>query len=165
MEKIDWRIMKRKVQKYLLIISFITYTFLFINLFLRMIHNNKKNEYKNYATFILNMQWIHNLQVGKSISNYLTEKGFREIAIYGMGDLGKALLNELNKSGIIVSYVIDKNAGEIFLEIPVITPDSEFESVDAVIVTPFLQFEPIKEMLRRKINCPILSIADIINNL
>ena len=62
------------------------------------------------------------------------------------------------------SYVIDKNAGEIFMEMPIVTPDSSFESVDAIIVTPFLQYESIKEMLQKKINCPVLSIADIINN-
>ena len=115
--------------------------------------------------FLLSLQWTVNLQGKHSISDYLLDKGYRKIAIYGMSDMGKALLNELKQSELIVEYVIDRNAGEIFVDIPVLLPENDFLDTDVIIVTPFLQYDAIEGMLRKKSSCDIISIKDIINTI
>ena len=127
--------------------------------------NNKKNANKFYAMFLLNLQWMTNLQGKKSIADYLWDKGYRRVAIYGMSDLGKALMNELKESELTLEYVIDRNAGEVFVDRPVLTPDDDFPETDVIIVTPFLQYETIKSLLQNKSSCDVLSIKDIVNEM
>ena len=43
-----------------------------------------------------------------------------------------------------------------------VTPDEELANVDAVIVTPITFFSEIEDMLSLKMDCPILSIEDIL---
>lgn len=127
--------------------------------------NNKKNANKFYAMFLLNLQWMTNLQGKKNIADYLWDKGYRRVAIYGMSDLGKALMNELKESELTLEYVIDRNAGEVFVDRPVLTPDDDFPETDVIIVTPFLQYEAIKSLLQNKSSCDVLSIKDIVNEM
>lgn len=127
--------------------------------------NNKKNANKFYAMFLLNLQWMTNLQGKKSIADYLWDKGYRRVAIYGMSDLGKALMNELKESELTLEYVIDRNAGEVFVDRPVLTPDDDFPETDVIIVTPFLQYKAIKSLLQNKSSCDVLSIKDIVNEM
>ena len=45
----------------------------------------------------------------------------------------------------------------------IIKPDEEvFEEVDAIIVTPILEYKEIKNMLKSKINTSIISIKEVI---
>ena len=118
--------------------------------FAKTSQNNKRNADKFYAMFLLSLQWTVNLQGKHSISDYLLDKGYRKIAIYGMSDMGKALLNELKQSELIVEYVIDRNAGEIFVDIPVLLPENDFLDTDVIIVTPFLQYDAIASLAQSK---------------
>ena len=47
-------------------------------------------------------------------------------------------------------YGIDQRADVKDVGIPVVSIDSEMESVDAVIVTPIAEFDKIRETLRKK---------------
>lgn len=79
-----------------------------------------------------------------------------------MNFVGETLLGELEGTNINAKYAIDKNADGIYSEIDVREPDEVLEHVDAVIVTPITYFNPIKDMLSQKMDCPILSIEDIL---
>lgn len=57
------------------------------------------------------LRWIRIKQKGISIKQYFRDKSFRSIAIYGMGQLGCLLYDELEKSDIFVKYVMDRNPG------------------------------------------------------
>lgn len=117
---------------------------------------------KHLALYLLMNQWVKVKQEKKSIADYLKNNGYREIAIYGMNYVGETLLNELAGSDIKVKYAIDKNADNIFMDIDVVLPDQILDEVDAVIVTPITFFDEIEELLEKKINCPILSVEDIL---
>lgn len=117
---------------------------------------------KHLALYLLMNQWVKVKQEKKSIADYLKNNGYREIAIYGMNYVGETLLNELAGSDIKVKYAIDKNADNIFIDIDVVLPDQILDEVDAVIVTPITFFDEIEELLEKKINCPILSVEDIL---
>lgn len=156
--------MKKRII-FILVLFFSINFWAVIYLLRKQIDNSKKMENKHYTINLLFSQWILNQQNQKNIASYLKKNDFVNVAIYGMGDVGKVLLSELQKNEIDVSYIIDRNVGEIFLEIPVITPEDYLDDVDAIIVTPFMQFLAIKEILQKKVSCPIISIADIVRDL
>lgn len=117
---------------------------------------------KHLALYLMMNQWVKVKQQNGSIEEYLQKQGYKEIAIYGMNFVGETLLRELSGSDIRVRYGIDKNAANVHLDIHVVTPDDELPAVDAVIVTPITFFEEIEDMLYSKMDCPILSIDDIL---
>ena len=82
-------------------------------------------------------KWLYAEQNGKTVEQYLCQKNFYNIAIYGYGMLGKHLFFNLLNSRVCVEYVIDKNAERVFLlnEKEVYTIDDYLPDVDAIIVT------------------------------
>jgi len=84
-----------------------------------------------------------------------------------MSHVGKLLVEELRDSGITVKYGIDKDVNIQYFtkEIKIFRPTDFLENVEAVVVTPITYYEEIKECLSKKIECPILSLQDIIYEL
>lgn len=117
---------------------------------------------KYFAIIQLYNQWLTNKQEGKTIVDYLNKVGIKMVAIYGMNYVGERLYDELKNSDIEVKYAIDKNADIMYEELDIVTPEEEFEEVDAVIVTATFYFEAIEEMLGKKMECPILSLKDVL---
>ena len=108
------------------------------------------------------LQWLRLRQEGKGLESYFTKNGYRSIAIYGMKELGEALLEELENSPIEVKYAIDRNADALYVPIDVHTPEEELERVDAVVVTAIHYYDEIKVSLSEKMDCPILSLKDVV---
>lgn len=79
-----------------------------------------------------------------------------------MNYVGETLLSEMAGSKVTVKYGIDKNAERIYQDIDVVLPDDALDDVDAVIVTAVTFFDEIEETLSQKVNCPILSLEDIL---
>lgn len=117
---------------------------------------------KHLSLYLMMNQWVKIKQENKSIADYLAENGYREIAVYGMNYVGQTLLNELAGSSVKVRYGIDKNASNIYSDIDIVLPEEKLERVDAVIVTPITFFDEIEEALSKKLDCPILSMEDIL---
>lgn len=111
------------------------------------------------------VRWLSLKQEGKSLETYFIQKGYKNIAIYGMKELGERLYDELENSDVKIQYVIDKNAEAIYSVVDVITPDEPFEAVDAIVVTAIHYFEEIQAMLELKTECPIISLSDIVYEL
>ncbi len=117
---------------------------------------------KHLALYLMMNQWVKVKQENKSIVDYLEKSGYKEIAIYGMNYVGETLLNELSGSNITVRYGIDKNADYIYSDVEVYTLDDDLSKVDAVVVTPITFYDEIEEQLSEKMDCPILSMEDIL---
>lgn len=122
----------------------------------------KRRADKNAVLIDIFASWMKIKQEGKSLKVYFEEKGYKKIAIYGMHYLGECLVRELKDSDIVIEYAIDRNAKGINSGIQCIDMSGEFTKVDAVIVTPVQSFFEIEEELSYKIECPIISIEDII---
>ncbi len=116
---------------------------------------------KNLDIFLLFDQWLEKKQKGICLSSYFEKYGYKNIAIYGMGKVGQRLVDELQKSDVKVDYVIDKNADYVHTDMKVYRPEDDLPGVDAVIVTPISYFFPIKNQLKDKVDCPIISAEDI----
>lgn len=117
---------------------------------------------KNYVIIRLFDQWMKVKQGGESIADYLKEKGYRTVAIYGMSFAGERLYDDLKDTEIAVRYGIDQNADKIYAEVDVLGADEDLPEVDAVIVTAVYYFDEIEEKLSNRMECPILSLEDIL---
>lgn len=96
-------------------------------------------------------KWVESSVKGLRIGKYLRENGMERVAIYGWGDVGKKLYQELTQCGVRTEYILDQNvrmseiAGvEIY---PPLTHAHELRTVDAVIVTVLAGFQEVKELL------------------
>ena len=108
--------------------------------------------------------WFDKKQQKKNIADYLVDKGFLSISIYGLGAVGRLLYNELEDSPIEVKYGIDQERPYFFDNNRAFKPGEILEKVDAVIVTPVYYYPEIKETLK-KMRCPILSLKDVVDSM
>lgn len=122
----------------------------------------QKMSNKHLTLFLMMNQWVLVKQEGKNLASYFEKNNYRKIAVYGMSYAGERLLNELKGSGIEVAYGIDQNADGIYSEIEIVTKEDTLEPVDAIVVTPVFFFQEIEKDLSGKIDCPILSLEDIL---
>lgn len=122
--------------------------------------DDKVYKFKLYYN-VLN-QWLMNKQEGKSVSEYFEVNGYDTIAIYGMGELGCRLYEELKNSNINIAYAIDKEAGSPYSNIEVYSLEDDLQPVDVIIVSAIFAFDQIKKELKKKVDCPIISLEDVI---
>ena len=111
---------------------------------------------KHLALFLMMNQWVKVKQEGKSLATYFEKNGYRKIAIYGMSYAGETLIGELKESGI------DKNADSLYADVDIVSMDDELEPVDAVVVTAITFFDEIAGQLSGKMDCPVISLEDIL---
>lgn len=117
---------------------------------------------KHLALFLMMNQWVKVKQEGKSPVTYLEKNDYKKIAIYGMSYAGETLLEEFRDSEVAVAYAIDRNADGIYTDVDVVSMEDELAPVDAVVVTAIAFFDEIEEKLSEKLDCPILSLEDIL---
>ena len=121
---------------------------------------NKSDKY--FALFLMMNQWVKVKQEGKNISEYFKRNGYKKVAVYGMGYAGETLVDELRGSDITVAYGIDQRGVSVYADVDVVSVDDNLEVVDAVVVTAVTFFDEIQEKLSAKMDCPILSLEDIL---
>ena len=123
---------------------------------------------KHLALFLMMNQWVNIKQEGKNLSSYFERKGYKRIAIYGMSYAGCTLYDELLSSDVEIAYLMDQNVSKALglgkgFGAKFVSMNDSLEEVDVIVVTPITFFEEIAEDLRHKINCPIVSLEDVIN--
>lgn len=125
----------------------------------------KVDKFRSY--YELYNQWIKKITAGYKLENYFLEHNYKTIAIYGMGEIANRLIETLKNTAVDISYGIDRNTIQAFAEITILGLDEKdkFNGIDAVIVTPIFAFDKIKAVLQNKVECPIVSIEDVIYGL
>lgn len=107
----------------------------------------------------------------KEIADFFRDRGYRKIAIYGMGELGKCVLNDLKDSDIEISYIVDQaynNFPQGIEGISVIGRDiiSQQEEVDIMVVTVLYEFNQIVDALAEQIELEkIINLSDVVYSL
>lgn len=117
---------------------------------------------KHLELFLLMNQWVRVKQDGKNLSTYFTKKGYKRIAVYGMSYVGVTLLEELKGTEIEVAYGIDKSEDGMYVDVDVVSMGDTLDEVDAIVVTAISFFEEIQGQLTEKVNCPIISLEDVL---
>lgn len=117
---------------------------------------------KVHALYMAFDQWLRIHQEGKTLVEYFRQNQYQTVAIYGMKELGERLYDELKGTDVTVRYIIDQNADMIYADVDVVTPEDVLEPVDVIVVTAIYYFDEIEENLSGKIQCPIVSLEDIL---
>lgn len=120
----------------------------------------EKQQEKCRRLLRLMCSWVMDIQKGVSPADYLTARNWHSVAVYGAGDVGKCLLGELAGSAVAVKYVVDRRKPA--LDLPVYAPEEELPQVECVIVTAVMDFAEITKKLKARLNCPVISIEDIV---
>lgn len=162
--------MKKRINSYLLMlagmsIGGIAGAAIEFRLTQKQINHWKNMSNKHLKLMILLNQWFATKQEKKSIDAYFHKNKIENIAIYGMSYVGERLLDELRDSDITVKYAVDQNADNIYAHIDVILPGENMPEVDAIVVTPIYYYYEIQEMLSSKVDCKIISLEDILNEI
>lgn len=126
------------------------------------INKTKSMSDKHLALYLMMNQWVKVKQEGKNLTSYFEKNDYKNIAIYGMSYAGETLFDELRDTEITVAYGVDKNADTIYADVAVVSIDDDLESVDAVVVTAITFFDEIEKKISAKIDCPIISLEDIL---
>lgn len=117
---------------------------------------------KNELLFRVAARWAEMESSGKKISDYIIQRGYKKVAIYGYGTLGEHLYAVLSKSDVGVACVIDRKADEKINLIEICKPDEIHQNFDAIIVTAIGNYDEIKEEMETKVSCPIISLEDLV---
>lgn len=135
------------------------------NLKLNGIIAEKQNEKEKFRIMYQLMEkWMRIKQKGQSIETYFNTYEYKNIAIYGLGDIGKLLISDLKDSSVNVAYGIDRNANATDA-IKVVSPNEDLENVDVIVVTAIAYFGEVEQLLSEKIQCPVISFEDVIYEL
>lgn len=118
------------------------------------------NKVENESKTQMFMKWIQLLQKGHRISHYLEQNQISNVSIYGYGQLGKLLYEELLSDGIIIDNVIDK-----YVESTPVCKVKRNDEVDVVekmlIITAPVELNYVKENVKCARNCKVISLMDI----
>lgn len=96
----------------------------------------KKNAYIDMLD-----RWMTLRDRGIAIERFLSEKGYKKVAIYGLGMFGNHLYEELQGTEIEIIGIDKADIYDNF-RMKIYKPDQKFEDVDLIIVTPF-EYEKI----------------------
>ncbi len=99
-----------------------------------------------------------------SFSYFFEHQNIKKIAIFGAGMFGRHLYYELQKSSIsVVCFIDSKNISDIN-EIKTIKPGQKIEDIDAIIITPVLEYKEIAESLEKFYDCYMISLESVLMN-
>lgn len=126
-----------------------------------------ENKNKEMDCFVTMKRWLENRNSGKSFVDYFDECGYKNIAIYGAGDLGSLLYEELKNTDIVVSYFVDRNAEALgsIDGIPVILLKDvkQQKKVDVIVVTPAGNYDSIcRDLVKNVPDICTLSLKDAV---
>lgn len=106
--------------------------------------------------------WKSLAERGTSVAEILKNKGYKKVAIYGMGDMGRHLYNELKNTGINVCYGIDKSIYGEYAGLEIVKPDDDLKPVDAIIITNVVDTEDVIKKVKDIVDCAVLLFEDIV---
>lgn len=112
------------------------------------------------------LRWMDTMQKGSTITEYLETQGIKTATIYGYGDIGKLLCNELLKSDIKVIEILDKRSVKCLIPgLQIRKPSEGDKTVDTVLVTALYYYDEIYVELKELGYNNVLSLQKIVEDL
>lgn len=109
-------------------------------------------------------QWLRIKEDNKSLVSYFEKNGYKNIAIYGIGILGRHLITELEQDdNINIVYGIDRRKKESEYKFPIVWLDQELPKVDLIVVTVIHDYEPVSKDIHSQYSGKIVSLKEIID--
>lgn len=121
----------------------------------------RTDKFKGYYNML--NQWLCLKQKGESLENFFIDRGYKTVAIYGMGEMGCRFYDELkNSDKVCIKFGIDKNIPLMEDGLKTYGLEDIPDSVDVVVVTATFAFNEIKENLEKKLSSKIISLDDVV---
>lgn len=123
------------------------------------------SRYESYWRLLDN--WMTVIDAGSNIGEYFNKNGVKTIAVYGMGMMGKHLIAQLKDCNVKIVYGIDRKTivNSKKYGFPVVKVSDHLEKVDAIVVAVTYDLHSIYTLLSEKMDCPILFLGEIIDDL
>lgn len=86
------------------------------------------------------------------IKEYFEKKDMHKIAVYGVGSIGRLLINQFMKDDIKIAYTVDIYAARVMEAIPMYRPYEEIPQADILIVTVHETEKIIQDMQKKGLN-------------
>ena len=102
---------------------------------------------------------------GKKMKDYFIDNNLNHIAIYGLGRIGKNLVDEIIQSNICLEYVIDREISVTLGEyngIKCYNNNSILPIVDVIVVTVIDEYLEIAAHIKKKNNLEVISLEEIV---
>ncbi|MDE7431926.1 MAG: hypothetical protein K2N34_08440 [Lachnospiraceae bacterium] len=121
----------------------------------------KKSNAQKYLSIY--KPWMEKMQKGESIADFVINKQYENVAVYGLGKLGVSLINELKDKGIPIAYIIDQRADEIFYEdIDVYSFSERLPDVGAIIITTVNDQKELREKIMCRLKCDVYTLEELV---
>ena len=120
----------------------------------------KVDKFKRYYS-VLN-EWLMLKNCNHNLEEYFKNNAYGEIAVYGIGELGRRLCEELKDTDIEIEYIVDGKVSGNYLGVEIMDMDSQLKAVDVVVVTAVFDLERIEKQLKEKVSFPVVSLEEVI---
>ncbi len=111
-------------------------------------------------------KWLCIKETGKTLVSFFKKNKFQDVAIYGIGILGRHLITELeHDENINIVYGIDRRKNESLLmySFPIYGVNQKLPQVDLIVVTVIHDYDKVCMTLRRWYDGKIVSLKEIID--
>lgn len=117
------------------------------------------DRYKSYWTLF--DMWLYKLESGCKLDNYFKKNDIHNIAVYGVGMVGKHFINEVEDS-VNIKYAIDRRNDNVNMKFPVLSDVSKEIEIDAIVVTVSYDYHQIYKQLRKSTESKIILIDEVV---
>ena len=100
----------------------------------------------------------------QEIKKYFSKKNIKKVSVYGVGPIGKLLINQFIKEGIEIEYTVDVYAARVLEKIPMYRLYEKIPQTDILIVTAYGAEGIIEEMQKKGIS-NVISIENWMDDL
>lgn len=127
------------------------------------INSSRKDRDRYKLKWEVMYRWRRLSDKGVKISEYFNRNRISKLVIYGCGEIGELLINELyNDETIQIAHIIDKNKrGFNYKDIPIFSM-LQTEDIDAIVVTPVLIKEQVEKYLNLQNAIKLITIDELI---
>lgn len=113
--------------------------------------------------FSLYDKWMTLENQNRKLTQFLKIKGYKKIAVYGIGDVGKILVGRLCFAEELSICAIDRNAEYIEAGVPVYKLEDFEDDVDLVVITLVDNPQKMIYPIRQKIDAEVLTLEELLD--
>lgn len=129
------------------------------------VHSNVNDIRLKKYSHLMNLfnKWLFLKESKILLQIYFDIKGYKRIALYGLGMAGKHFMAEVEESHLEIVYGIDRLGDQLKFKFPVYLPEDDFPEADVIVVSVAYDFNIIYKSLKNKFDGPIISLEEIID--
>ena len=123
---------------------------------------NDEERYRRYFELFNKWLYLRNNKISIFADTRLKEKS---VAIYGLGNTGRRLVEEFELEGQVISYIVDREADNLFSEYAIYSPEDDLPFAEIMIFSLICDYETTVPPLAQYFKGKILCLENIINDL